>query len=397
MSPEDQFRSRFGSDPLLRIEAPGRVNLMGEHIDYLDGCVVPAAIEQRITLLAAPGSESGDIEIWSAAQGDRVAKLSTSNETQRKNPKERWLNYPIGVLAAYAEHGVTIPGCRVAIKSSVPVGAGLSSSAALETAMALLIEALSGKSCSTLERALRCQKAEHEWVGVPCGIMDQLSVGAGVEGHVLCIDCQSLDLQAVPFPKDIQLVVADSGVKHALADGEYAKRRKDCETALDQLGATSWREVTLTLVEQHRDRLGDRLFRRARHAVTEMQRVTDFCAALKSGQPQKLSALMRAGHDSLRHDYEVTCPELDFLADTGFDFKSRGHFGSRMTGAGFGGATVHLVHEPVAAAFVEHLQSCYRKAFGQDLDCFMTRASRGAFVSNSNSEKQSSPLALSAG
>ena len=224
MSPEDQFRSRFGSDPVLRIEAPGRVNLIGEHIDYLDGCVVPAAIEQRLTLLAAPGSDSDGIEIWSAEQGDTVAELSASDYTPRKKPGETWLNYPIGVLGAYAEHAIIIAGCRVAVFSSIPVGAGLSSSAALETAMALLIEVLSGESCSTLERALRCQKAEHEWVGVPCGIMDQLSVGAGVEGQALCIDCRSLDIEAVPFPEDIQLVVADSGVKHALADGEYAKR-----------------------------------------------------------------------------------------------------------------------------------------------------------------------------
>jgi galactokinase len=376
ISQEDQFQSRFGSAPILRIEAPGRVNLIGEHIDYLDGWVMPAAIEPRITLLAAPGAESGGIEIWSEEQGDSQHQLSSCDFTPRAKPEEAWLNYPIGVLGSYAEHGVTLPASRVAIFSSVPAGAGLSSSAALETAMALLIEALSGQPCSTLERALRCQKAEHEWVGVPCGIMDQLSVGGGVKGHVLFIDCQSLDIEAIPFPANIQMVVAESGVQHALADGEYAKRRRDCEAALKTLAKASWRDITLALVKQSRDQLGEHLFRRARHVVTEMQRVTDFCTALKSGHPEELPALMRAGHDSLRDDYEVTCPELDFLVDSGFDFGvSHGHFGSRMTGGGFGGSTIHLVHESATSAYLEHLRSRYREAFNRDLNCFVTTAS----------------------
>ncbi|NCF91108.1 MAG: galactokinase [Verrucomicrobiaceae bacterium] len=378
ISLEDQFRSRFGGDPVLRIEAPGRVNLIGEHIDYLDGWVMPAAIEPRITLLAAPGSESGEIELWSAEQGGTRAELSTSDHIPRSKPEEAWLNYPIGVLGVYAEHGVTLAACRVAIFSSVPAGAGLGSSAALETATALLIEALSGETCSAKERALRCQKAEHDWVGVPCGIMDQLAVGAGIKGHVLCIDCLSLHVEAIPFPADIHMVVADSGVTHALAESEYGKRRRDCEAALKELGATAWREVTLELVQQNRDQLGERLFRRARHAVTEGQRVADFCTALKTGHPEELPALMRAGHDSLRDDYEVTCPELDFLVDTGFDFTPWGHFGSRMTGGGFGGATIHLIHESVASAFIKHLRSRYREVFDRDLNCFVTPASEGA-------------------
>lgn len=374
-----QFRSRFSSDPTLRIEAPGRVNLIGEHIDYLDGWVMPTAIDLRITLLAAPGSESGGIEIWSAEQGDSQHELSPSDYPPRTKPEETWLNYPIGVLGAYAEHGVSLPACRIAILSSLPPGAGLSSSAALETAMALLIEALSGENCPIQERALRCQKAEHDWVGVPCGIMDQLSVSAGIKDHALRIDCRSLEIEAIPLPDNIQLIVADSGVKHALADGEYGKRRQDCEAALQKLGSASWRDVTLESIQQRRDLLGDQLFRRARHAVTEMQRVTDFCAALKAGHPEELQALMRAGHDSLRDDYEVSCPELDFLVDAGFEFGTPGgHFGSRMTGGGFGGSTIHLVHESAAPALIEHLRSRYREAFDSDLNCFVTAASDGA-------------------
>ena len=341
--------------------------------------VLPAAIEQRITLLAASGGEPGEIEVWSAEQGGSQANVSTSEFAPRTNPEETWLNYLIGVLGAYAEHGVALGACRVAIFSSIPAGAGLSSSAALETAMALLVEAFSGQDCSTLERALRCQKAEHDWVGVPCGIMDQLSVGAGAKGHVLRIDCRSLEIETIPFPSEIQMVVADSGVEHALTDGEYGKRRKDCELALEKMGKDSWREVTLELIQQNLSQLGERLFRRARHVVTEMQRVADFCTALKSCHLEELPALMRAGHDSLRDDYEVTCPELDSLVDAGFEFGTlRGHYGSRMTGGGFGGSTIHLVHESAASAFQEHLRTRFLDAFDRDLSCFVTPASEGA-------------------
>ncbi len=377
----DQFYAQYGCAPSLRIEAPGRVNLIGEHIDYLGGCVMPVAIEPKVTLLVAPKSNGGKIELWSTEQNDTKYKISPKDFTPRTIPKEHWLNYPIGVMSAYAEQGVMTPGCRVGIFSTLPAGAGLSSSAALETAFALLIEELSGQSCSILERALRCQRAEHEWVGVPCGIMDQLSVGAGVKNHALRIDCEDQSIKPVPLPKGLNLVVADSGVKHALADGEYRERRQDCEAALEILHEKSWRNISLESVLKSQEALGDRLFKRARHVVTEMQRVNDFSDALINNQIPKMARLMRDSHNSLRDDFEVSCPELDVLVDAGFAFGvENGHTGSRMTGAGFGGSTIHLVHESIASSFIEHLRSRYHEAFERELNCFLTQSSHGAHL-----------------
>ena len=375
----DQFCAQYGCTPSLRIEAPGRVNLIGEHIDYLGGCVMPVAIEPKITLLVAPESNGGKIELWSAEQDNTKYKISPKDFTPRTIPGEHWLNYPIGVMGAYAEQGIMTPGCRVGIFSTLPAGAGLSSSAALETAFALLIEELSGQSCSILERALRCQRAEHEWVGVPCGIMDQLSVGAGLKNHALRIDCQEQSIKPVRLPKGLNLMVADSGVKHALADGEYRERRQDCEAALEILHENSWRNISLESVLTNQESLGDRLFKRARHAVTEMQRVNEFSDALINNQIPKMAQLMRVSHNSLRDDFEVSCLELDVLVDAGFAFGvEKGHAGSRMTGAGFGGSTIHLVHESIASSFIEHLRSRYQEAFGRELNCFITQASDGA-------------------
>ncbi|MDA7860162.1 galactokinase [Akkermansiaceae bacterium] len=381
ISDVDQFCAQYDCAPSLRIEAPGRVNLIGEHIDYLGGCVMPVAIEPKVTLLVAPESDGGKIELWSTEQNDTKYKISPRDFAPRTIPKERWLNYPIGVMSAYAEQGVMTQGCRVGIFSTLPAGAGLSSSAALETAFALLIEELSGQSCSILERALRCQRAEHKWVGVPCGIMDQLSVGAGVKNHALRIDCEDQSIKPVPLPKGLNLVVADSGVKHALADGEYHERRRDCEAALEILHEKSWRNISLESVLKNQEALGDRLFKRARHVVTEMQRVNDFSDALINNQISKMARLMRASHNSLRDDFEVSCYELDVLVDAGFTFGARkGHAGSRMTGAGFGGSTIHLVHESIASNFIEHLGARYHEAFERELNCFLTQSSHGAHI-----------------
>ncbi len=365
--------------PSIRIEAPGRVNLIGEHIDYLEGWVMPAAIEPHLSLLAAPGSSSGGIEVWTSIPQPEHRVLPAHDFTRKTRREDHWLNYPIGVMGVYAERGALLPPCRIDIASTLPTGAGLSSSAALETAIALLIEAFTGHRVSVRERALLCQRAEHEWAGMPCGIMDQLSVGAGQAGHVLRIDCLDLTVTPVPLPPGVCLVVADTGVKHALADGAYRKRREDCEAALERLGATSFRDISPDTVAAQRDRLGDRLHRRARHAVTEMRRVAAFAEALEEGHEDLFPRLMREGHDSLRDDFEVSCPELDALVDAGYAFgPDRGHLGSRMTGGGFGGSTVHLVREEAAPAYLDHLRDRYRAACGRETNCFVTRASDGA-------------------
>lgn len=378
---EDQFQARFEVAPEIRITAPGRVNLIGEHIDYLEGWVMPAAIDLAITFLVAQGSDSGEIEIWTPEAMGWDHSLPTGTFIRRTAAEENWMNYMTGVLAGYAEMDIAPRACRVAIFSTLPLGAGLSSSAALETATGLLVESLSGTELPILERAVLCQKAEHEWVGVPCGIMDQLSVGGGVEGHALKIDCRDLTIETIPLPEDTCLVVADSRVKHALADGEYRKRREECEAALAIIGESSWRDVTMEVVTRKVEPLGDTLFRRARHAVTEMQRVADFVDALKQERFEEIGKLMRDGHLSLRDDYEVSCAELDTLVDAAYEFGSeRGQVGSRMTGGGFGGSTIHLVRRDAVADFIDHLRLSYREKCDLDPNCFVARASNGARV-----------------
>ncbi|MEM0968718.1 MAG: galactokinase [Verrucomicrobiota bacterium] len=380
LSPEDQFFQVFGSRPTLRVDAPGRVNLIGEHVDYLGGQVVPAAIDLRVTMLARRSEAVGrEARIWTELTGDAVTRLPLTDLERRKDPKESWMNYILGVLAGYAAREVNLPGCEVAIFSSLPTGAGLSSSAALEMATALLVESFADVALSVVERALICQEAEHRYAGVPCGIMDQFAVGAGRQGHVLLMDCQALKVEPIPLPAGVAMVISDTGVKHALADGEYGKRRSECEAALARLNKASWRDVSSAEVEHKRGELGDRLSRRSRHVVSEMTRVDEFVDELRAGRSEGLAELMRSGHESLRADFEVSCPELDALVDAAYQFgPDHGLIGSRMTGGGFGGSTISLVRESIASALIDHLCSRFEEAFGRRPRCFTARASEGA-------------------
>lgn len=374
----EQFHSRFGRQPTVQVRAPGRINLIGEHIDYLNGWVMPAAIERYLRVAAAP-RPGKEVRLWSPRQQAEPAVVNLRDLSKRTASEERWLNYSIGVLQGYAEAGVDLPGFDAVLDSDLPIGAGLSSSAALETATALVVEALSGFSLDVKRRALLCQKAEHQYAGVPCGIMDQLAVGACRAGHATLLDCLDLTLTPVPLPAGAAMLVADTGVKHTLGDGEYRKRRQDCETALEMLGAKSYRDVSLDLVDQHRELLGDRLFRRARHAVTEMRRVHDFVAALQAGNVPELGRLMREGHESLRDDFEVSCPELDCLVAAAYDFgPGRGLIGSRMTGGGFGGSTISVVRQEAAEELKAHLIRAYQAAYGRTPNVFLTAAAAGA-------------------
>ena len=379
---DELFQRHFGSSPELTVKAPGRINLIGEHIDYLDGWVLPAAIDRHIFAAAASNGQNR-VRILSAGPSARRAEFSLDDLQRRSAPAEGWLNYIIGVLAGYQGSGVEIPGFDILLTSTLPSGAGLSSSAALETAIALVIEGLSGISQDPVDRALLCQKAEHDFAGVPCGIMDQLAVGACRKGHALQIDCRDLSTEHIPLPEDISLVVFDTGVKHALGDGEYRKRREDCERALRLLDCDSFREVTSTNLIGQRIRLGDTLFRRARHAVNEMKRVRSFCDSLEHGDTDSLGPLMRGSHDSLRNDFEVSCRELDFLVDAAdtFGFR-RGLIGSRMTGGGFGGSTVSLVKREACDEFIDHLKQRFTAEFrpSYPLNAFTTHASGAAAI-----------------
>lgn len=373
------FETHFGRSATIRVTSPGRINLIGEHIDYLGGKVMPVAIEKHLTLHAdrAPGRV---VEVVAGAIGPGAPVVIDLDDLRRRTaPGELWLNYIIGVLAVYRGAGIELPGFSVSIDATLPTGAGLSSSAALETGIALVIEAFSGVEQDVVDRALLCQRAEHEFAGVPCGIMDQLAVGAGKDGHALLLDCADLSMRQVPVPEELAIVVADTGVKHALGDGEYRRRREDCEEVLKRLGASSFHELSMAHLGKDAVKLDEKLLRRARHAVTEMARVDAFAEALEASDHEALGQLMRAGHESLRFDYEVSCPELDYLVETAYRLPPEaGMVGSRMTGGGFGGSTVTLVRRELADSLVPRLEKSFQEKFGRSLNCFITSAVEGA-------------------
>lgn len=374
-----EFEAHFGQSPTVVAVSPGRVNLIGEHIDYLDGWVLPAAIDRHLVIEAA-ATNDGTYEIVPVQAGfGQAVRFGKDEIFPRAAKEERWLNYLLGVIAGYRSSEIDVPGFRAVIHADLPAGAGLSASAALETATALVIEALTGHALSVPERALLCQRAEHDYAGVPCGIMDQLAVGAGKAGHALLVDCRDLSTRPVPLPEDLVLLVTDTGVKHALGDGEYRIRREQCERALSLLEATSFRDLEIGQIEAGREVLGETLFRRARHAVTEMARVQSFVSALEEGDVAALGRLLGEGHESLRDDFEVSCAELDCLVEAGYAFGAdQGHAGTRMTGGGFGGSTISLVRREAAGVLREHLETTFAARFGRKPDAFITSAVDGA-------------------
>lgn len=379
--PPSPFLNHYGRRPTVRAEAPGRINLIGEHIDYLGGIVLPVAIDRHIQIEAAP-SEDGCFEILPFTDvGSQAVRFSAGEMASDGGGFDSWMKYVHGVIAVYREIGIEAPPFVATLTSTLPVGAGLSSSAALEMVVALAIESISGKSVEKKERALLCQKAEHEYAGVPCGIMDQFAVAFGKEKHAIAVDCEAETVALHRIPEELAIVVADTGVKHALADGEYRQRRTECEEALGILGVSTFREVTLEKLERKQSQLGDILYRRSRHVITEMRRVETCIRCLASGELDELYATMFAGHDSLRDDFEVSCLELDILVEVARDFGSKfGPIGARMTGGGFGGSVIALVSREKAEQLKEHLSLAYFQKFRQHPEVFVTRPVDGARV-----------------
>ncbi|MEX0643229.1 MAG: galactokinase, partial [Pirellulales bacterium] len=360
----DNFHIRYGRDPRWIVAAPGRVNIIGEHIDYNDGFVLPMAID-RYCVIAA-GEKHIDVEhiandegadhlsfvmrsvslsatIFSAATDDEA--VIPLDAPARHSTLGHWSNYVAGVLAGCAARGMRPPGFQAVVESAVPVGGGLSSSASLEVATATLVEAMTGVQLEPVEKALLCQQAEHEYAGVPCGIMDQFASVMCHTNHLLLLDCRSRHVEHIPlFDPTITVLIFNTNVKHELSGGEYAERRGRCEVAARKLGVASLRDATLTKLEANRSLLDPVEFRRARHAISEIARTTEATSAIKAGDWPLVGRLMFASHDSLRDDYEVSCHELDLLVEFARGIGSDGGMiGSRMTGGGFGGCTVSLV------------------------------------------------------
>ena len=369
------FEEMYDESPTVAVAAPGRVNLIGEHTDYNDGFVLPMAIEKRCVIVARPTND-GTAELRSTAQ-DQPAVIDLSGEIERAEPK--WSNYPRGVLAGWREGGREVPGFRACVDSTVPFGGGLSSSAALEVAVATLLEALTGESLSKVDKALLCQKAEHEFAGVPCGIMDQFISAAGEAGAALLIDCRSHELTPVRMDDaGIAVLVIDSNRPHELSGGEYAQRRSQCEAAARALGVPALRDADVADLDRLVGEVDDLTLRRARHVITENRRTLDAAEALSAGRWAEAGRLMFASHASLRDDFEVSTPELDLLVELAEKHVGSGLYGARMTGGGFGGCTVQLVEAARANTVGQHIVETYESNTGIAPPWFITRAAAGA-------------------
>ncbi|HEV2968996.1 MAG TPA: galactokinase [Pirellulales bacterium] len=375
-----RFAERFRRPPRWIAAAPGRVNLIGEHVDYNGGFVLPMAIE-RFTVIAADAApeHSGEIRLASADFQEETTFRLHSQMTPGAPP---WSNYVRGVLAGCLARGFAIPGLDALVASTVPIGGGLSSSAALEVATATLAEAIAGESLETAAKALLCQRAEHEFAGVPCGIMDQFIVAGARHDHAMLLDCRSMEFEFVPFAKHaVTVLTINSHVRHSLAGGEYGKRRAECETAARILGMPTLREATLDDLNRRRNELGPEIFRRARHVVGEIERTTAAARAIAAEDWPAVGAAMYASHASLRDDFEVSCDELNLLVDFAAALgPERGVLGSRMTGGGFGGCTVSLVRADAVDAVARSIGQSYREQTGIEATSFSTRPAGGARV-----------------
>jgi galactokinase len=367
---------RFGVKAALTASAPGRVNLIGEHIDYCDGFVLPFAID-RHTVITGTANGTSEARIATAANGE-VIHFSLSEPQQPGTPK--WSNYLRGVVQGFQERGHTIPGFDAFIVSSIPCGAGLSSSAALECAMATFLEGLLDTVLETKEKALLCQRAEHEFAGVPCGIMDQFASAFGKPNRLVLIDCRTGEPELIPFDNpDLTVLIANTMVHHELTDGGYATRREQTVRGLTILERSSWRDVTEADVMTAWEELGDPVNRRARHVVTEIARTIAASAALARNDFETLGPLMAASHNSLRDDFEVSCLELDLMVDIARKIgRNGGVIGTRMTGGGFGGSTVTLCESLKAAEIAATMVDEYFQATGITAQVFASRPSQGA-------------------
>jgi galactokinase len=374
------FRERFHSEPAV-FRAPGRVNLIGEHTDYNDGFVMPMALGLATHVAIGPRKDK-DLHIFSIDFDELCVHSLDDNDPF---PRMHWSDYVRGVAGVLkgvlAARGLKLRGANLVIAGGVPIGSGLSSSAALEVATAFAL--LHNSSC-TLDRkqiALACQQAENEYTGARCGIMDQFIACFGRAGNALLIDCRSLECQFVPLTPECRIAICNTGVKHEVASSEYNRRRADCEEAVAYLKPrlphiSALRDVTLAELNEFGRAMRPLAFRRARHVITENERVTKAADALLAGEMKRFGELMLASHESMRDDYEISCKELDIMVSLAE--KIEGVLGSRMTGGGFGGCTVNLVHKDAVANFQKEIAAAYLSATGIAPQIYICDAADGA-------------------
>jgi galactokinase len=353
-----RFERAFGQQPDGVWQAPGRVNLIGEHTDYNEGYVLPFAIDKTARVAIAVRNDSS-VRLLSTYgdQGMFVTDVGALDPAAAKG----WTKYPLGVIWALQQRGISVPGLDLLLDSNVPLGAGLSSSHAIECAVVSALNELTGAELGPEEMVLATQQAENDFVGAPTGIMDQSASLRGSKGHAVFLDCRDQSVRLVPFeaePAGLVMLVIDTRVSHSHSDGGYASRRAACELGAEVLGVKALRDVTVADLGEASGLLDDVTFRRVRHVVTENDRVLQTVELLASQGPGSIGALLDASHVSMRDDFEISCPELDLAVDTS---RANGAIGARMTGGGFGGAAIALT--PLAAE--QTVRTAVERAFSE--------------------------------
>ncbi len=375
---KESYFQKFGNqaDTPRIFRSPGRINLIGEHTDYNNGFVLPASVDKAVYFAIAPTSDK--IVTLYAVDLNETYTFSLDDLSK---PEKAWPHYQIGIVEQIQKKGFSISGFQAVFGGDVPVGAGMSSSAALECCLLFALNELNSLSLDRLEIVKMSQKAENEYVGVQCGIMDQFASAFGKKDYVIRLDCRSLEYEYFPFPMtDYLLVLCDTSVKHSLADSEYNTRRLECEAGVKVLKKydpkiKSLRDASPELVKEHKDELGDPVYRRCKFMTEEIERVQVACNFLNEGNLEKFGGKMYETHAGLQHEYEVSCEELDFLVD-----QTRANpnvIGARMMGGGFGGCTINLVKKEAVEAFEIIMKEAYNEAYNIDLPCYRVRITDG--------------------
>lgn len=370
-----RFEENFGRLPDGVWQAPGRVNLIGEHTDYNEGFVLPFAIDKtaRVAVAVRPDSTVRLLSTY-GGQGLTTADVTTLDSAAAKG----WTKYPLGVIWALQQRGIKVPGIDLLLDSDVPLGAGLSSSHAIECAVISALNELTGAGLQAEEMVLATQQAENDFVGAPTGIMDQSASLRGAKGHAVFLDCRTQEVQLVPFeaePAGLVMLVIDTRVQHSHADGGYASRRASCELGAEALGVPALRDVTVDDLEEASGLLDEVTFRRVRHVVMENDRVLQTVELLARQGPGAIGALLDASHVSMRDDFEISCPELDLAVDVS---RSHGAIGARMTGGGFGGAAIALTPVAVEAEVRAAVVSAFADAGYGKPEIFTVTPAAGA-------------------
>ncbi len=366
---ERSFSAYFNAKSEFIVRAPGRVNLIGEHTDYNDGFVLPMAIDHAVWIALSPRADSQvrvrslDLEVDSAFDLHSLTKGSG------------WQEYIKGVAYQLQKAGHELRGFDAVMTGDVPRGAGLSSSAAVELATAYAFAAVSGFAWDAAQMAKISQKAENEWVGMNCGIMDQMASAACREGYALFLDCRTLEVQHAPLPENISVVILDTSTRRGLVDSAYNERRSQCEEAARWFGVKALRDVSVEEFEKGNG-LSEVVMKRARHIITENARVLEAVNVMKAGNVKRLGELFNASHVSLRDDFEVTNEALNQIVECAQEQSSC--YGARMTGAGFGGCAVALVREENAQEFTKAVSAAYKQRSGLDASIYVCKASEGA-------------------